>query len=1416
MSMGADDRQIRIFVSSTFRDMEEEREELVKFTFPELRKRCRERQVELVEVDLRWGVTEEQADRGEVLPICLAEIDNCRPYFIGILGERYGFVPGAIHPELIHDQPWLAEHREHSITELEILHGVLNNLSMAGLSFFYFRDPAASHAIETKLAAESGYRPQPESSTARLNRLKERIRVGGYPVQEGFSDAQSLGRLVLADLWQAIDARFPADTIPTALEQERRGHEAFAAERTRVYLGRPEYFEQLDAHARGSGPPLVLLGDSGSGKSALIANWVKEYRKQDQNALLILHCIGSTAGSADYVGLLRRIMEEIKAWLTPSGETAEVDPVVDLRPLGKESGDAIPADPKKMVEVFPFWLAKANARGRVILVLDGLNQLDDRDNAPELGWLPTYFPPNIRVLLATLPGRSLTALEKRGWPTLTVSGLTETEIETYIETYLAHYRKRLIPERVQRIAASTHTSNPLFLKTLLEELRVFGIHEKLDDRIDHYLQAESVGALFALVLDRLEADYEKDRPGLVGKVMTLLWASRRGLSEGELLELLKVPHAVWSPLHLALAGSICNRAGLLNFFHDYLRQAAERRYLFNEEERHAAHLVLADFFEGKELDRRKVDELPWQLCEAEDWQRLKDCVTDIEMFLELRTDAKQYELTGYWLAIGSLYDMVEAYNQMIARYECALPDSWGLADRLNVTGKFLYKNGRYDGAELLYRRALATIEKVWDPGLPDSFDYGVTLSELALLLRRKGDHDGAESLLRRALEISEKVLGPEHPDTAVSLDNLALLLNSKGDYGGAESINRRALAIFEKVLGTEHPDTAQSLNNLAYLLCNKGDYDGAEPLYRRALAINEKVLGTEHPDTATSLDNLALLLYNKGDYGGAESINRRALAIFEKVLGTEHPDTVLARNNLAAILQRKPDQEETLEFANSLTQRASDLLNAGELDKAEPLFRRALAIYEKVLGSEHFNTAAALNNLAGLLYHKGDYDSSEPLYRRALAIYEKVLGVDHLDTVTSLTGLGALSYAKDDFDCAELLVRRALSIRETTLGTDHIDTAMSLYVLAGLLRNKLDYDNAELLYRRTLAIREKVLGPEHPDTATSLDSLAGLLDSKGDLEGAEPLTRRALAIREKVLGPEHPDTAKSLNTLALLLQKRGEYQRAEPLFRTALAIREKALGPEHPDTASSLNDLGNLLAGKGDDNGAEPLYRRALAINEKVHGSEHPDTAQNLNNLAYLLCRRGDYYGAEPLLRRVLALFEKVLGAEHPNTVATQENLDYLLQQKIEQEYRGNAFFLTQSALDLLNAGQSDKAEPLLRRAIAIFDNVLGPDHLDLTPIIETLGKLLYNKGDYVGAELLYRRMLSISEKIHGPDHSDTARYLNNLAQILFNKRDYDGAETLFRRALTINENLLGKEHTNTIAVRKNLAFLLLRKSGRF
>ena len=172
-------RVVRVFISSTFRDFGEERDLLMKRVFPELRRRARDRFVEVIGVDLRWGITEEESEKGETLPICLREIERSRPYFVGLLGERYGWTPAAgQYPEnLLAQQPWLAEHAGgKSVTELEILHGVLNSPEMAGRAYFYFRDAAWSEGKGAEFRSEGA------DERAKLARLKERVRSSPFPV----------------------------------------------------------------------------------------------------------------------------------------------------------------------------------------------------------------------------------------------------------------------------------------------------------------------------------------------------------------------------------------------------------------------------------------------------------------------------------------------------------------------------------------------------------------------------------------------------------------------------------------------------------------------------------------------------------------------------------------------------------------------------------------------------------------------------------------------------------------------------------------------------------------------------------------------------------------------------------------------------------------------------------------------------------------------------------------------------------------------------------------------------------------------------------------------------------------------------------------------------------------------------------
>jgi tetratricopeptide (TPR) repeat protein len=184
---------------------------------------------------------------------------------------------------------------------------------------------------------------------------------------------------------------------------------------------------------------------------------------------------------------------------------------------------------------------------------------------------------------------------------------------------------------------------------------------------------------------------------------------------------------------------------------------------------------------------------------------------------------------------------------------------------------------------------------------------------------------------------------------------------------------------------------------------------------------------------------------------------------------------------------------------------------------------------------------------------------------------------------------------------------------------------------------------------------------------------------------------------------------------------------------------------------------------------------------------EFVGAARLLNHAGYYLDERAEYAQAEPLYRRALAIDEKALGPEHSSTAGSLNNLAEL--------YRAQ--------------GRNQEAEPLHWRALAIREKALGPEHPDTAQSLNNLASLLQDQSKYKDAELLYRRSLAIVEKALGPDDSMTATCLNNLADFYRAQGRNQEAEPLLRRALAIREKALGPEHPKTATSLNNLAVFL-------
>ncbi len=102
-----------------------------------------------------------------------------------MLGQRYGYVPQAVRLKTLQRYDWTPEYPDHSITALEIIHGVLLNPPMHGQSFSYFRDPAFMADVADAIR-EAVLEPEDEQVHEKQEALKECIRLSDIPYMEDY------------------------------------------------------------------------------------------------------------------------------------------------------------------------------------------------------------------------------------------------------------------------------------------------------------------------------------------------------------------------------------------------------------------------------------------------------------------------------------------------------------------------------------------------------------------------------------------------------------------------------------------------------------------------------------------------------------------------------------------------------------------------------------------------------------------------------------------------------------------------------------------------------------------------------------------------------------------------------------------------------------------------------------------------------------------------------------------------------------------------------------------------------------------------------------------------------------------------------------------------------------------------------
>jgi len=256
-----------IFISSTFRDFQEERDVLNREVLPLINEKAMVYGETVDFSDLRWGVdtskmSEAKANQA-VLSVCLDEIDKSRPRMIILLGNRYGYVPGEeeIEKQLRRRADFMLEDLRISVTQLEIEYGFLQNCkadggqesvqgrekdctvghekaSAADHVFIYIRELSGDDLPDYFLEQNPEYREKLEALKRRIKELGgDHVRFYPAVFQDGkVTGLDAFRKMVLEDCLADLTEEWESIATLGVYEKEKRIQQNQIETLTRAFI----------------------------------------------------------------------------------------------------------------------------------------------------------------------------------------------------------------------------------------------------------------------------------------------------------------------------------------------------------------------------------------------------------------------------------------------------------------------------------------------------------------------------------------------------------------------------------------------------------------------------------------------------------------------------------------------------------------------------------------------------------------------------------------------------------------------------------------------------------------------------------------------------------------------------------------------------------------------------------------------------------------------------------------------------------------------------------------------------------------------------------------------------------------------------------------------------------------------------
>lgn len=567
-------KAIRVFISSTFKDMNNERDYLTDKIFPRIRHEAKLKGVNIKFIDLRWGITEDDAKQGRVVETCLREIENCRPFFIGLLGERYGWIPqsqdlGMFQDQLFAKYDWLKRDVEAglSITEMEMQYAALRN--HIDHAYFYIRSK--------KISTPSEYQEVPGSLAAeKLKTLKQEIIAQNtYPVVE-YKSIEELGQQVYNALKKIVDDSAISDK--TSEEKEHNLHEFNLKMRSENYVEDLSFEKAINNWIESSSKVLCIGGDAYTGKSTHMCNFLRKYRSLSPHYKTIYHDAGIIGGQTNMFDRITYELGRLYGWKQKDLEIAagcivafsKLLFVTFFRALllnikqtfSKKSEEDLLSDFTEQLQTDSIQLVHFSTqktfkkilrkitkkKDTIIIFIDNIDLLVDEDEQIIAHYI-NLFPNNIRFVISARNGSIIESVLRResNAMRLTVNGFDKKMAQTFASKYLATYSKQLTSDQLNTLLSGFYVNSPYLFSLVLEQLVSFGSFENLNKEIDSFSKLTNKNNFSQRIIQGLFKEFEGvfDINPLICSLYALA-LSNRGLTEDEIEGSLKLKPIEWS------------------------------------------------------------------------------------------------------------------------------------------------------------------------------------------------------------------------------------------------------------------------------------------------------------------------------------------------------------------------------------------------------------------------------------------------------------------------------------------------------------------------------------------------------------------------------------------------------------------------------------------------------------------------------------------------------------------------------------------------------------------------------------------------------------------------------------------------------------------------------------------------------